>query len=80
MVSQCSEYFFDLILSPCNDGVIIKEGVKMKVRDIAPFGVRMEPAIKEALKKSAKDEGRSLNSEIIQRLIKSLKADGILSA
>ncbi|HHR6131453.1 TPA: Arc family DNA-binding protein [Providencia alcalifaciens] len=52
----------------------------MKVRDIAPFGVRMEPAIKEALKKSAKDEGRSLNSEIIQRLIKSLKADGILSA
>ncbi|CAB5566762.1 Arc family DNA-binding protein [Providencia rettgeri] len=52
----------------------------MKVRDIAPFGVRMEPSLKEALKKSAKDEGRSLNSEIIQRLIKSLKADGILSA
>lgn len=45
----------------------------MKVRDIAPFGVRMKPELKEKLKELAEKEGRSLNSEIIQRLMKSVK-------
>jgi predicted HicB family RNase H-like nuclease len=45
----------------------------MKVRDVTPVGVRMPPEIKEALKEKAKEEGRSLNSEIVQRLIRSLK-------
>ncbi|EPR7374507.1 TPA: Arc family DNA-binding protein [Escherichia coli] len=45
----------------------------MKVRDIAPLGIRIPPEIKEKLKEKAKEEGRSLNSEIVQRLIRSLK-------
>ena len=63
----------------------------MKVRDIAPLGIRIPPEIKEKLKikklpkknpygdfwglaDKAKEEGRSLNSEIVQRLIRSLKS------
>lgn len=52
----------------------------MKMRDIAPLGVRMQSEIKEALKKSAKEQGRSLNSEIVQRLKESLKEEGIVIA
>ncbi|HGE8458726.1 TPA: Arc family DNA-binding protein [Serratia marcescens] len=46
----------------------------MKVRDITPLGVRIPLDIKEKLKEKAKEEGRSLNSEIVQRLIRSLKS------
>ncbi|EPP0212190.1 TPA: YlcI/YnfO family protein [Escherichia coli] len=49
-------------------------GKEMKVRDIAPLGIRIPPEIKEKLKEKAKEEGRSLNSEIVQRLIRSLKS------
>lgn len=52
-------------------GVVLRS--QMKVRDIAPLGIRIPPEIKEKLKEKAKEEGRSLNSEIVQRLIKSLK-------
>lgn len=52
----------------------------MKARDIPPYGLRMEPELKEILKKLAKREGRSLNSEIIQRLMRSLKSEGALNA
>ena len=48
--------------------------VEMKVRDIAPLGIRIPPEIKEKLKEKAKEKGRSLNSEIVQRLIRSLKS------
>jgi len=50
----------------------------MKVRDIAPLGIRIPPEIKEKLKEKAKEEGRSLNSEIVQRLIRSLKCEGVV--
>ncbi|WCQ46438.1 YlcI/YnfO family protein [Escherichia coli] len=50
-------------------------GKEMKVRDIAPLGIRIPPEIKEKLKEKAKEEGRSLNSEIVQRLIRSLKVE-----
>lgn len=46
----------------------------MKARDIAPLGIRLPPEIKEKLKEKAREEGRSLNSEVVQRLIKSLKS------
>ncbi|WP_329958725.1 Arc family DNA-binding protein [Pluralibacter gergoviae] len=47
---------------------------EMKVRDIAPLGIRLPPEVKEKLKEKAREEGRSLNSEVVQRLIKSLKS------
>ncbi|GAA0510796.1 hypothetical protein GCM10009414_20610 [Tatumella terrea] len=50
----------------------------MKVKDIAPLGVRIPAEVKELLKDRAREEGRSLNSEIIQRLIRSLRNEGLL--
>ncbi|EJH7012915.1 Arc family DNA-binding protein [Salmonella enterica] len=40
----------------------------MKIRDIAPYGVRLPAELKEKLQATAKENGRSLNSEIIFRL------------
>lgn len=40
----------------------------MKVRDIAPYGVRMPAELKEKLQEVAKKNGRSLNSEIVKIL------------
>lgn len=40
----------------------------MKVRDIAPYGVRMPAELKEELQALAKKNGRSLNSEIVKIL------------
>lgn len=52
----------------------------LQVKDIAPTGVRLPPELKEILKLAAKQEGRSLNSELIKRLERSLKEDGLLQA
>ena len=35
---------------------------------IAPFGLRMQPELKESLEDAAKINGRSLNAEIVSRL------------
>ncbi|SEQ27623.1 Arc-like DNA binding domain-containing protein [Rosenbergiella nectarea] len=40
----------------------------MKVRDIAPYGVRMPAELKDKLQEIAKRNGRSLNSEIVKIL------------
>lgn len=40
----------------------------MKIRDIAPYGVRMPAALKDKLQALAKKNGRSLNSEIVRIL------------
>ena len=40
----------------------------MKVRDIAPYGVRMPADLKDKLQDMAKRNGRSLNSEIVRIL------------
>ena len=45
----------------------------MKVRDIAPFGVRMPSDLKEVLEREAKINNRSMNSEVIARLKNSLE-------
>jgi predicted HicB family RNase H-like nuclease len=42
---------------------------------INPFGVRMPPELKQWLGQRAKESGRSLNSEIVQRLKDSQKRD-----
>ncbi|MEK9497061.1 Arc family DNA-binding protein [Photorhabdus sp. P32] len=46
-----------------------------KIREIPPTGVRLPSELKGILKRIAKEEGRSLNSEIVQRLVRSLKND-----
>lgn len=50
------------------------------VRNIAPTGIRFSIELKALLKLAAKSEGRSLNSEVIKRLERSLKEDGIIKA
>lgn len=46
--------------------------------NIPPTGIRLPAGLKALLKKAAKDEGRSMNSEVIKRLERSLKQDGLL--
>ncbi|ODT01668.1 MAG: hypothetical protein ABS49_00780 [Erythrobacter sp. SCN 62-14] len=43
--------------------------------NITPYGLRMPPDLKEALDASARQNGRSLNSEIVARLQQSIEAD-----
>lgn len=40
----------------------------MGMREIAPFGLRMSPGLKERLTAESKRHGRSLNAEIVARL------------
>ncbi|WP_197419240.1 Arc family DNA-binding protein [Burkholderia sp. BDU5] len=40
----------------------------MKAYQIAPFGLRMQPELREYLTEQAQKNFRSLNNEIIQRL------------
>lgn len=42
------------------------------ISNIAPFGLRMQPALREELQLAAKQNARSLNQEIIARLEASL--------
>lgn len=51
-----------------------------KVRDIAPTGIRFPDYLKEIIKKAAKEEGRSVNNEVIKRIERSLKEDGFIKA
>ncbi len=41
---------------------------RLPMANIAPFGLRMQPELKEQLEKAARENNRSLNSEIVQRL------------
>ena len=43
---------------------------------IAPFGVRMPPELKTALQAQAKENNRSLNSEIVYQLQQQQAATG----
>lgn len=43
-----------------------------KIGAIAPFGLRMEKPLRDALERAAKASGRSLNAEVIARLNESL--------
>jgi len=40
-----------------------------RTRDINPFGLRMQSDLKERLDREAKISGRSLNAEIVHRLL-----------
>ncbi|MGP2520454.1 Arc family DNA-binding protein [Pantoea ananatis] len=49
-------------------------------RNVPPTGIRFPDALKDLLKQAAKGEGRSLNSEVIKRIERSLKEDGFIKA
>jgi len=44
-----------------------------KTADIAPFGLRLPPETKDELFKASRQNGRSLNAEIVARLVWSLQ-------
>lgn len=44
------------------------KSVGEKIGNIAPFGLRMLPALRAQLTAAALDSGRSLNAEIVSRL------------
>jgi hypothetical protein len=44
-----------------------------KIANIAPFGLRMQPELKQQIEEQAMASGRSLNAEIVWRLEQSLK-------
>ncbi len=46
-------------------------------RDINPYALRLPTPLKDALKELAHDARRSLNAEIVTRLINSLAQDGV---
>ncbi|EBG3700930.1 Arc family DNA-binding protein [Salmonella enterica] len=46
--------------------------------DAPKYNLRIPADVKEIIEKVAKDEGRSVNSEIAKRLMDSLKRDGLL--
>ncbi|EOI6456165.1 Arc family DNA-binding protein [Yersinia enterocolitica] len=50
-----------------------------KVSNIPPTGIRLPDWLKDALKSSASKECRSLNGEVIKRLEKSLREEGLLN-
>lgn len=53
----------------------------MKYKNIAPFGLRMQPELRDKLEKLAKGKPKwSLNSEIVKRLEESLEARHELEA
>jgi len=45
-------------------------------RNITPTGIRFPDEVKQLLKMAAKKEGRSVNSEVVKRIERSLKEDG----
>ena len=52
---------------------------KQTMRDWEPLMVRMPPGLRELIKELAKDNCRSMNSEIVQRLKEALKNEGKLA-
>lgn len=49
------------------------------MREFPSFCLRMPPEVKGAIKESAKKTGRTMNSEIVQRLKEMLKNEGKLA-
>lgn len=49
-----------------------------EARAIPPTGIRLPDWLKNALKEAANKECRSLNGEVIKRLEKSLRDEGVL--
>lgn len=56
------------------------EEIMENSRNIPPTGIRFPEHLKEIIKKVAREEGRSLNNEVIKRIERSLKDDGFIKA
>ncbi len=52
------------------------DDTETKIANIPPFGLRMQPELRRRVEAVAKANGRSLNSEIVARLERSLREDG----
>jgi len=50
---------------------------KQKLQNIAPFGLRLQPSLKSALEAEARKVPQSLNTEISERLERSLARQGL---
>lgn len=46
---------------------------------IAPFGLRMLPELKDKIEESAKQSGRSMNAEIVERLTRTYQGDDAIN-
>lgn len=57
----------------------MSENSKELLANIAPFGLRMQPDIKDRIKEAADANNRSLNAEIVDRLAKSFEGDFVRS-
>jgi len=55
-----------------------KPHTNIKVANIAPFGLRMQPDLKQRVEESASANQRSLNAEIVYRLDRSLTEDDLV--
>jgi len=51
-----------------------------KIANVAPFGLRMFPALRKQVEEAAAQNGRSMNSEIVARLEASFVSDGKLTS
>lgn len=49
-------------------------------RSLPAFNIRMPKSDMDLVKKAAEKNGRSINSEIYQRLMSSLKKEGLVNA
>ena len=54
---------------------MIPDEAEVRIANIAPFGLRLQPDLKRRIEEAAKRNGRSLNSEISIRLELSLDAE-----
>ena len=52
-----------------------KKPTEQKIANIAPFGLRMLPELKERIAQAAEASGRSMNAEIVGRLELALEED-----
>ncbi|MDX3805287.1 MAG: Arc family DNA-binding protein [Bosea sp. (in: a-proteobacteria)] len=46
-----------------------------KVANVTPFGLRMLPDLKERIEGAARQNGRSMNAEIVARLVESFEVE-----
>ena len=51
-----------------------------KIANVAPFGLRMLPALRKQVEEAAAQNGRSMNSEIVARLEASFVSDDRLTS
>lgn len=52
-----------------------KKPEEQRISSVPPFGLRMLPELRQRLERAAEANGRSLNSEIVVRLIETLAQD-----